>query len=136
MFGIDGTMIIYTLVILIVSLVAGFGIGYYLKEISDREIIKTLQEEIFDNNDLEEKIKKVLDEIVKVLKERALEDAEFGLKVYNHIEKSESKIIPAIENKLDTKIAELIEESRHAEKNREKDVNHFYGQYILKILEE
>lgn len=120
MFGIDGEMIIYTAIIVLISFIAGFGIGIYLKGMSNRELLEVLEDD-------EEKIKKVLEEIVVNQRENALSGLEFTKKIINMSNESSENTLNAIYSRLDDKINTLIEEAQHIEKNREKDINHFYG---------
>ena len=126
MLGIDLAIIIYTAIIVLISLIAGFGIGIYLKGMSNRELLEVLEddEEIYE---LKEKIKKVLEEIVVTQKEQALSNLEFNKKIINMSNESSENTLNAIYSRIDTKIAELIEEAQHIEKNKDKDINHFYG---------
>ncbi len=126
MFEIDGTMIVYTAIIVLVSLIAGFGIGSYLKNMSNRELLEALED--YDKmHELEEKIKKVLEEIVVTQKEHALSNLEFNKKIINMSNESSENTLNAIYSRLDDKIATLIEEAQHIEKNKDNDINHFYG---------
>lgn len=141
MFGIDWTIVIYTAIIVITSIVAGFGIGYSIEMLRNREIIKVLQEQVCDNIDLEEKVKKVLERMIMINEEDSLKNIELVKKMAKVVEEIKYCNGQALEkilnfsaetssnilSKLDTKIAELIEEAQHIEKNKDKDINHFYG---------
>jgi uncharacterized membrane protein YhiD involved in acid resistance len=112
-------MIVYAVIIAIMFLAVGFAIGSYTREISDREIIKVLQEQYFKNSNIKEElidIKKTINFISEVNNK------------HNKDVLEEIHIISKnIDNKLDDKIATLIEEAQHIEKNKDKDINHFYG---------
>jgi flagellar motility protein MotE (MotC chaperone) len=121
MFKIDiDSYILLWIITMVSSTISGIALGMILRNVYNDKIVEVTK---INNVEILKDISKELIESKKTIN--------FILEINNKHNKDVleeiNNIIKNIDNKLDDKITALIEEAQHIEKNKEKDINHFYG---------